>query len=77
MDMNRILAEERDLARAQMADELRQWLMEHGFNNSLFPNLFRKIDQLASQPGDGQVECGCKGFFEVFGVHRPGCRNNP
>ena len=27
---------------------------------------------------DGRaLNCGCKGFYEVFGVHRPGCRNNP
>ena len=30
----------------------------------------------ASQPSveDGRVEsCGCEGFLETFGVHRPGC----
>ena len=33
-----------------------------------------------SQPGaeDGQaLTCGCQEFYKVFGVHRPGCRNNP
>jgi len=31
------------------------------------------VERIAPLDLDDAKDCGCSGFFEVFGVHRPGC----
>jgi len=33
-----------------------------------------EIPQQANKP-DRAITCGCDGFYQLFGVHRPGCRH--
>lgn len=49
MDINRILQEERDLARNQFVDDLKYWLLDGNIEQcpvSFCTDLFKKIDQL-------------------------------
>ena len=79
MDINRILREERSIARLQarlrMADDLLAWMGEQGYTQDLYKNLFLKINQLASQQsvqGGRAKFCDC----DVTGFtvhHKPGC----
>ena len=53
-------------------------LSEMGYT-SVFDALkdLRKYKDASQQPvkADGLKECGCGGYYELFGIHRPGCQN--
>jgi len=70
LTMDRILSEERDLARAQMADEIKSWVKQRwGERFYILREILAAVDQIASQ---GPVPCENTLLCPICGTDKGG-----